>query len=193
MSLLPEYFYLRDDVTLIAKELLGKVLLTHIDGEITGGMITETEAYAGAIDKASHAYKNRRTKRTDVMFQKGGVAYVYLCYGIHNLLNVVTHQKDTPHAVLIRSVIPQYGSKWIEKRLGKKTPKVLSGPGVVTKALGITLEHNGVSLQSSTLWIEDRGFAPKEILCSPRIGIGYAEEDAKLPWRFYFIPDTLKR
>jgi len=190
--LLSENFYLRENVTLIAKELLGKMILSNIEGKITGGWITETEAYAGAIDKASHAYNNRRTKRTEVIFQKGGITYVYLCYGMHFLLNVVTHLKSTPHAVLIRSVIPEIGEEHMENRLGRKTRNSLSGPGVVCKGLGITLEHNGLSLLGNTIWIEDHGNKPKQILQSPRIGVDYAGEDAKLPWRFYTPRDTIR-
>lgn len=99
--ILPESFYTRKDVVKIAKELLGKVLVTHFDGVVTSGIITETEAYAGVTDKASHAYGGRRTQRTDIMFWQGGVAYVYLCYGIHHLFNVVTNKADVPHACLL--------------------------------------------------------------------------------------------
>src|ERR1017187_7820728 len=112
-------FYLREDVVQIAKELLGKVLFTNIGGKITAGIITETEAYAGITDKASHAYNNRRTPRTETMYAEGGVAYVYLCYGIHHLFNVVTAQKDTPHAVLIRAIKPIEGIPAILKRRNK--------------------------------------------------------------------------
>ena len=107
--ILPFSFYQRDDVILIAKELLGKILFSHVDGIPTGGMIIETEAYRGPEDKACHAFNNRRTPRTEVMFQDGGIAYVYLCYGIHNMLNIVTAMSETPHAVLIRSIIPVHG------------------------------------------------------------------------------------
>src|SRR5690349_17324323 len=96
-------FYLREDVVRISKELLGKYLFTFIDGKLTGGIITETEAYKAPEDKASHAYGGRRTERTEIFYSEGGVSYVYLCYGIHHLFNVVTNQKDIPHAILIRA------------------------------------------------------------------------------------------
>ena len=101
---IPLSFYQSDDVVFLARSLLGKSLLTFLDGKLTGGIITETEAYAGINDKASHAYGGRKTKRTEVMYREGGVCYVYLCYGIHYLFNVVTGKKDVPHAVLIRGI-----------------------------------------------------------------------------------------
>src|SRR3982750_593315 len=117
---IPKSFYLRHDVVSISKELLGKYLFTKIEGTVTAGIITETEAYAGQIDKASHAYNNRRTARTEVMFSEGGVAYVYLCYGIHHLFNIVTNMADVPHAVLVRAVEPLEGIKYMLQRRGKK-------------------------------------------------------------------------
>lgn len=138
---------------------------------MTGGYIIETEAYKGPEDKASHAYNNRRTKRTEVMFQKGGICYVYLCYGMHHLLNVVTNQENIPHAILIRGIyIPDKGK--------------IIGPGNVTKALGVDMHYNGESLLSDKIWIEEREKIKGEIVASPRVGIDYAGEDAKLPWRF---------
>ena len=181
-------FYLREDVIAIGRELLGKHLFTCIDGILTGGIITETESYKGAEDKACHAYKNRRTKRTEVMFAEGGVVYVYLCYGMHNLLNIVTNQKNIPHAILIRSIKPTTG---IETMLMRRKKNCLDssltiGPGTVTEALGITRAHNGFSLQGSTIWLEDRKISvgENEIIASPRVGVSYAEEHANLPWRF---------
>src|SRR6187401_2200797 len=106
---LDDSFYVREDVVQISRELLGKVLVTRMGNKITSGIITETEAYNGIIDKASHAYNNRRTKRTEIMYHVGGTAYIYLCYGIHSLFNVVTNEKDIPDAVLVRSIIPDRG------------------------------------------------------------------------------------
>src|ERR1051326_6683267 len=119
-------FYTREDVVLIAKELLGKVLFTKVEGKTTAGIITETEAYAGVSDKASHAYRGRRTARTEIMYSEGGAAYVYLCYGIHHLFNVVTNKKDVPHAVLVRAVRPFDGTPVILKRRNKSKldPKI---------------------------------------------------------------------
>lgn len=187
MNPLPKEFYTREDVLQIAQELLGKYLLTQIDGVLTGGMILETEAYKGAEDRASHAYNHRRTKRTEVMFQEGGIAYVYLCYGMHHLFNVVTHQKETPHAILIRALLPEIG---IEKMQARRKTSIIatltSGPGNVCRALGIERGFNGHLLQHAPLWIEDRGvhFTPAEIETTPRIGVAYAKEDALLPYRF---------
>lgn len=186
-SLLPLSFFTRSDVTLIAQELLGKWLLSEEKGSlITGGMIVETEAYAGPDDRASHAFGNLRTKRTEVLFHRGGIAYVYLCYGIHSLLNVVTNIEGIPHAVLIRAIAPLEGLKTMQERRGKtKDHKLLcTGPGALCQALGITREHNGLSFQGPRLWLEDRGVTPQKILTGPRIGIDYAGQDALLPWRF---------
>jgi DNA-3-methyladenine glycosylase len=188
--ILPESFYARKDVVKIAKELLGKVLVTRFDGIITSGIITETEAYAGVSDKASHAYGGRRTNRTEIMYCKGGTAYVYLCYGIHHLFNVVTNVQGVPHAVLIRAVEPLEG---IEHMLERRTkaqlvPALTAGPGAMSMALGISTRYTGDSLTGDGgIVIEDRGIkvAGKAILESPRIGVAYAQEDALLPYRFY--------
>ncbi|MEM7174351.1 MAG: DNA-3-methyladenine glycosylase [Chlamydiota bacterium] len=184
-------FYCRSDVVAIGKDLLGKFLFTQIDGALTGGMIIETESYGGVDDKACHAYKGRRTKRTDVMFWTGGVAYVYLCYGIHHLFNIVTHEQGTPHAVLIRAIQPTTGIDRILQRRKKLTlnNSTTTGPGTITQALGITTHHSGKSLLGNTIWIEDRGVAvtPSQITASPRIGVDYAEEDALRPWRFQLL------
>jgi DNA-3-methyladenine glycosylase len=181
-------FYDREDVTRIARELLGKVIITNFDGIITSGRIVETEAYAGAGDKASHAYGNRRTARTEVMFGNPGIAYVYLCYGIHHLFNVVTNRKDIPHAVLLRAVEPIAGIDSMLLRTGKiKNDYTLTkGPGNVSRALGIFTCHTGTSLLSNELFIADDGYKLKksELVTTTRIGVDYAAEDALLPYRF---------
>ena len=181
-------FYTGDNVVKIAQELLGKVLFTKINGKITSAIITETEAYAGITDRASHAFGNRRTKRTEIMYAVGGTAYVYLCYGMHHLFNVVTNEKDIPHAVLIRAIKPLYGTKTILKRRGKKNAeiKICSGPGSVSQGLGIKTEYSGVSLLGKMIWIEDHGIKIRksDIIKNPRIGVGYAGADALLPYRF---------
>ncbi|HET6243919.1 MAG: DNA-3-methyladenine glycosylase [Bacteroidetes bacterium] len=188
MPILSKYFYLRPDVVQISKELLGKVLFTNINGIITAGIITETEAYAGIVDKASHAYNNRRTNRTEIMFAKGGVSYVYLCYGIHHLFNIVTNIKDIPHAVLIRAIQPVQGLDEIlsRRKLTKPTAKMTSGPGTVSQALGITTAFSGLSLQGNIIWVEEKGISviENQIITGPRIGVDYAAEDALLPYRF---------
>ncbi len=181
-------FYLRDDVVAIAKELLGKLLVSFTSKQFTAGIITETEAYNGIIDKASHAYGNRRTKRTETMYREGGVAYVYLCYGIHSLLNVVTNVEGTPHAVLIRSIHPMTGIDIMENRIGRKiSPKEGVGPGKVTRLLNIHYKDDGEDLiTGDKIWIEDFGMVIPEsnIITTTRIGVDYAEEDALLPYRF---------
>jgi DNA-3-methyladenine glycosylase len=187
--ILPESFYTRSNVVRIAKELLGKVLVTNIDGLHTSGMIVETEAYAGPVDRASHAYGNRRTKRTEIMYMNGGTAYVYLCYGIHHLFNVVTNTKDVPHAILIRGIEPLEGIDVMLLRRNKKKlqPSITAGPGAMSMALGIRTSHTGCSLQGPTIYIEDRGIkiSNKNIVSATRVGVAYAKEDALLPYRFY--------
>jgi len=184
---LPISFYLRKDVIQISKDLLGKVLVTNINGVITSGIITETEAYRAPEDKASHAYNNRRTPRTEIFYNEGGIVYVYLCYGIHNLFNVVTNQADVPHAILIRAVEPLEGIDIMMQRRGKvKIDKTLSsGPGALSQALGISKKHNKISLIENTIWIEDRNIVVESIHATTRVGIDYAEEYKDKPWRFY--------
>ena len=188
MKKLDTDFYNRADVVKIARELIGKVLVTRFEGEMTYGRIVETEAYAGAIDRASHAFGNRRTNRTEVMFQAGGAAYVYLCYGIHHLFNVVTNKKDVPHAVLIRAIDPIHGIHTMLERTGKKVADytLTKGPGNVSKALGIYTKHTGFNLLDDDIYIASDDFVPnkKDIIATPRIGVDYAGEDAKLPYRF---------
>lgn len=192
-------FYLNEDVVQVAKDLLGKYLCTKIDGKLTSGIITETEAYAGEIDKASHAFGNKRTNRTEIMFADGGVSYVYLCYGIHHLFNIVTNYKDTPHAVLIRAIKPVDGLATVLKRRNittdkkpvifvqdDKKNKLAGGPGTVSQALGIKTIHSGLDLTGNVIWIEDRGLKlhKKDIIAGPRVGVDYAGEHAKWPYRF---------
>ena len=186
---LSAHFYENTDVACIAKALLGKELCTRINGHITSGIITETEAYNGIIDKASHAYGGKFTNRTKTMYSAGGTAYVYLCYGIHHLFNVVTNVAGVPHAVLIRNIKPIKGiDTMLERRNKKQFDKTFStGPGTLSQALGITTNtHNGISLFGDEIWIEDNGVTifDKDIKITPRIGIDYAGEDAKLPYRF---------
>ena len=181
-------YYLNPDVVFLAKDLIGKTLCTRINDTLTCGIITETEAYAGLNDKASHAYNGRRTNRTETMYSKGGVSYVYLCYGIHKLFNIVTNLKDTPHAILIRAIYPTIGMEEILERRGVKFSKNLCvGPGKVSQALGINLLHNNVSLTGKEIWLQEDGIKINEsdIHVGRRIGVNYAGEDAKLPFRFW--------
>jgi len=188
--LLKREFYLRDDVVQIAKDLLGKFLITEFDGERTVGKIVETEAYRAPEDKASHAYNNRRTPRTEVMFGQGGKAYVYLCYGIHHLFNVVTNVENTAHAVLIRALEPVENVELMLLRRDMTVVKsrLTAGPGALAVAMGITTYYSGIDLTraNSPIWLEDRGerIEESEIVASPRVGVGYAQEWAGIPWRF---------
>lgn len=186
---LPRSYYADQDVLFLAQDLLGKILFTEINGNITAGIIVETEAYFGVQDKASHAYGGRRTDRTETLYSHGGVSYVYLCYGIHHLFNVVTSVKDEPHAVLIRAVEPLIGKETMELRRSMPASRaaISSGPGSAAKALGIDRNFNKKDLTGNEIWIEDHGiqYDPDEIVAGPRIGIAYAQEDALLPWRFF--------
>ncbi len=151
-------------------------------------MIVETEAYKGISDKASHAYNGRFTERTQIMYKEGGAAYIYLCYGIHHLFNVVTNVEGTPHAVLIRAIEPIEGIDTMLKRRKKKQLDytLTSGPGSLSEALGIHYSHSGISLYENKIWIADEGIKinRNNIIASPRVGVAYAKEDALLPYRF---------
>jgi DNA-3-methyladenine glycosylase len=186
---LPLSYYLHQDVLFLAKDLLGKVLFTQIEGQIAAGIIVETEAYFGEIDKASHAYGGRRTNRTEIMYSEGGVSYVYLCYGIHHLFNIVTSVKNEPHAVLIRAIEPLIGTETMELRRNMPITKsaISSGPGSAAKALGIDKTFNQKDLGGEEIWIEDHGirYSENDIAATPRVGVAYAQEDAFLPWRFF--------
>jgi DNA-3-methyladenine glycosylase len=188
MKPLPLDYYRHHDVLFLCRDLLGKYLMTYIDRKLTGGMIIECEAYRGPEDRASHAFGGRRTRRNEVMYSKGGLCYVYRCYGIHNLFNIVTHSKDIPHAILIRALKPVEGieTMLIRRRKEKVDKTLCGGPGTLTQALGIKLEHNGLPLSGPEIWVEDRGVkVPKNrIITGPRIGVAYAAEHARLPWRF---------
>ena len=186
--MLPESFYSGPDVVAIARELLGKTLVTYVNGQYTSGIIIETEAYNGIFDKASHAYGNRRTKRTETMYKAGGIAYIYLCYGIHSLFNVVTNSADIPHAVLIRGIYPKEGQEVMSHRIaGQVHGKAGVGPGRVTKLLGLTYADDGEDLiNGNKVWIEDNELIIPDsaIHITPRIGVAYAAEDSLLPYRF---------
>ncbi|MEP7264203.1 MAG: DNA-3-methyladenine glycosylase [Bacteroidota bacterium] len=186
-------FYIRNNVLEIAKDLIGKVLVTHVDGIFTAGVITETEGYDGIRDRACHAFNGRRTPRTEIMYSEGGIAYIYLCYGIHALFNVVTNEKDTPDAVLIRAVSPVDGVEQMLRRRNKlKADKTLAGgPGTVSQSLGLRLNLNGTKLTGKNIWIEDRSiYIPEnEIKITKRIGVEGAGEAAHYPYRFVIKND----
>lgn len=188
-------FYNRTNVLSIAYELLGKVLLSSIDNNITAGRIVETEGYKSVKDSASHAYGGRRTARNEDMYGRPGTSYVYVCYGVHNMMNVVTNSRGIPDAILIRAVEPLIGLDIMLKRTGKKSGdvSVSSGPGNVTRALGISKEISGLSLLGNLLYILDDGFFLEEeqIGISKRIGVeGAGYPDADYPYRFYIKGNT---
>ena len=188
MSKLQADFYQREDVLAISQDLLGKVLYTQFDGNLTSGIIVETEAYAGVTDQASHAYDGRRTKRTETMYLSGGAVYVYLCYGIHHIFNIVTNKENIPHAVLIRAIQPRDGIKIMLQRRNKKKEdqSLTAGPGSLAQALGITVKDSGTLLMGNFIWLEDQNinYTNQDILASPRVGVQYAGKDAHNPWRF---------
>ena len=180
---LDESFYLREDVVKIAKELLGKILFTNVQGKVTSGIIVETEAYSQK-ERGSHAFKGK-TERNKVMFDAGGSAYVYLCYGIHHLFNIVTNVNGVADAVLIRALEPVTGEEHMLRRMKTKSPRrISSGPGKLAKAMGIDRSFNGKYLGSDDVWVEDAGIVVNKIKASKRIGVDYAGRDALLPWRF---------
>ena len=194
---IPQTFYLHPDVVFIARELIGKLLLTRFEGKQTSGIITETEAYEGVTDSASHAFSGRRTLRTEIMYRIGGTAYVYLCYGIHSLFNIVTNQENIPHAILVRGIIPVDGKQYMLERTGKNniSNDFSNGPGKVSKVLGIHYSHTGFDLtkhhkrkNDQGIWLEDIGLSvnPEKIKITARIGVDYAGKDASLPYRFVY-------
>ncbi len=189
MQKIPISFYQRKDVVGIAKELIGKILVTNFKGVITSGRIVETEAYVAITDKASHSYNGKRTAKNEHMYHTAGTAYVYICYGIHHMMNVVTNDKDIPDAVLIRAVEPLQGIDIMLIRTGKKSldNTLTKGPGNVGKAFGIFKHHSGSHLLDGEIYLADDAFKinDSDIGISKRIGVEGAGEDALLPYRFY--------
>ena len=176
MQKLPLSFYQREDPVQIAQDLLGKYLFTHIGSVITCGIIVETEAYKGPEDRGSHAHNNKVTERNKVMYEAGGLAYVYICYGIHDLFNVVTGVKGSSHAVLIRGLEPIEGIACMQERRNMSLkPALTAGPGSLAKALGITKSLNKADLLGNEVWLEDKGlhYQPTEISAGPRIGMNF--------------------
>jgi DNA-3-methyladenine glycosylase len=186
---LPREFYTRKNTLLIARQLLGcHLVVPTADGERVSGRIVETEAYLGPEDKASHAYGNRRTLRTETMFGEGGAAYVYFIYGMYYQFNVVTGKRDVPHAVLLRALEPLEGlGRMRERRPAKTDRELTSGPGKLCQALGLDRSFNGADLLRERVWIEaaEKRIAPRRIASGPRIGVDYAAEYAEKPWRFW--------
>lgn len=186
---LPHSFFLRQDVVQVSRELLGARLFTRVGGQtVTGGIIVETEAYGGIHDRASHACGGRRTRRTEVMYAQGGVAYVYLCYGMHCLFNIITNVEGVPDAVLVRAIAPICGVEvMLRRRQRRRLDYTLTaGPGVLTRALGIGLKHNGLSVAGDEIWIEQDRCCPAACIeAGPRVGVAYAGADARRPWRLH--------
>ncbi len=181
-------FYQHPDVVHISKVLLGKVVVTELEGKRTSGIIVETEAYCGRNDKACHAHMGRFTERTKIMYEAGGVAYVYLCYGIHHLFNIITNKAGVADAVLIRAIEPVEGieTMLMRRNMTEVKTNITAGPGMASQALGIHKSMSGISLTDSAIWIEEQGNTvdEKQIKVGTRVGVAYAMEDALLPWRF---------
>jgi DNA-3-methyladenine glycosylase len=185
---LPLTFYQREDTLEIARGLLGKLLVVPTErGKRVSGMIVETEAYMGIIDKAAHSYGGRRTARNEVTYLAGGHVYVFFVYGMYYQLNLVTGDVDTPHVVLIRALEPVEGIDVMRKRRGEmKDTNLTSGPGKLCIALGIDRGFNGEDLLGGRIWVEDhKSLGKGEISSGPRVGIDYAEEFIEMPWRFW--------
>jgi len=179
--------------TRAARFFLGKFLCVQAPDGYTEGMITETEAYGDHRDAACHGFGNRRTARTEILFAPGGVSYVYLCYGLHHLFNIITGPQDSPEAVLIRAVQITGGGEIVrQRRPGVAKKHWASGPGRVCTALAIGMHHYGSDLMGETIWIEDRGVKVpgREVKRTPRIGVDYAGTWAKKPWRFVWTPSS---
>ncbi len=190
MPKLEQSFYTNPNVVQIAQNLIGCKLCTNINGTFTAGIIVETEAYNGRTDKACHAYPNKKTPRTQVMYKKGGVAYIYFVYGMHYLFNVVTNQKEFADAVLIRAIEPTDGLEemYIRREMNKNGKLLTGGPARLAQALGIDKQLNRASLVGNKVWIESRNSDfDSKIEATKRIGVDYSGEDAHLPWRFFII------
>ncbi len=179
------------DVVGLARAVLGYRLCTNLGGQLTSGIIVETEAYRAPEDKASHAYNGRKTARTNVIYRPGGVSYVYLCYGIHHLFNIVSGPKDVAHAILVRALQPESGIEFMRERRGQniRDKQLTNGPGKLSQALDITLQLNDVSLNrdsGSNIWIEPgMEFPDSRVIRSKRIGVDYADEWKEKLWRFH--------
>lgn len=185
---LPHSFYSREDAIEVSRDLLGKLLVVAAaDGTRVSGMIVETEAYLGVLDKAAHSYGSRRTARNEITYAAGGHVYVFFIYGMYYQLNLVTGQTNQPHVSLIRAVEPVEGIEIMRQRRGKMADKNLtSGPGKLCIAMGIDRSLNGEDLTGDQIWVEE--FKPvrtEETASGRRIGIDYAEEFVEMPWRFW--------
>ncbi len=185
---LPKEFYTRSDTVEIARELLGKQLFSKFNNTITSGIIVETEAYCGPADRGCHAFNGRYTNRTKVMYEQGGVTYVYLCYGIHYLFNIITNIQNEPHAILIRAIEPKQGIDMMLQRTGRKKfdHSLGAGPGLVSQCFGFNTQHTGLSLISDEIWLEDavEKIAKQSIIASARVGMNFEGHYKTVRWRF---------
>jgi DNA-3-methyladenine glycosylase len=188
MEKLPPDFYQRENAVQIARELLGKRLFSMAGNILTGGIIVETEAYMGPDDRGSHAWNNRRTNRTEIMYASGGVVYMYICYGIHDMLNIVTGPENTSHAILIRAIEPTTGLEIMRERrnIYNNDVRLCQGPGALAQALGLNKMYNGKSLQGNEIWIEGGELISEEqLIASSRVGMNFEGPYKTIPWRFY--------
>lgn len=183
------------DAREVAKELLGKVLVRKTEGKELKGIIVETEAYIGSIDKACHAYGDKKTKRTETLYYKAGTAYVYFIYGMYNCFNVITNKSGVAEGVLIRALEPLNDFEYLSQRRFEKSYTELNnaqkrgltnGPAKLTKAFNITIEENKIDmLESEELYIADFNYSIGEIVETTRVGIDYSEEARDFLWRYY--------
>ena len=188
---LGESFYRRTDVTVVARDLLGKILVTCFDGRLTSGRIVETEAYTGVDDRASHAYGGRRNARLEPLYAGPGTVYMYICYGLHHLFNVVTNKTGIPHVVLVRALEPLDGIDTMLERTGRIEPgnNLTRGPGNMSRALGLSKMHSSGTLLSNEIYIQDDGtrYKTDEVRVTTRIGIDGAGADSLLPYRYIVV------
>lgn len=188
MKKLSRDFYTRTDTLKIARELLGKTLVVpNENGKRVSGMIVETEAYLGEIDKAAHSYGGRRTARNEITYDIGGKVYMFFIYGMYWQLNFVTNSVNSPHAVLIRGIEPLEGIEIMRERRGAmKDQNLTSGPGKLCIAFGLDRNYNGQDLLEEKIWVEEgSSIAKTQIASGKRVGIDYAQEFAEKPWRFW--------
>lgn len=193
MKILDREFYNRDSLV-VAKELLGKVLVHEVNGKRISAKIVEAEAYMGVIDKAAHSYGGKRTPRVEVMYGGPGVSYVFMIYGMYYCFNIVTREEGVPQAILIRAGEPVEGLELMAENRYKKEFSQLSksqitgltnGPGKLCRALLIDKSLNGVDLCENKLYVAEGLKESFSIVSAKRVGVDYSEEAKDYPWRFY--------
>lgn len=187
---LEQKYYQSDDVVGIARDLIGRTIYSRADGLLTAGIIVETEAYRGPEDRGSHAFGGLRTARNEMMYAGGGSIYMYICYGIHDMLNIVTGVEGSSHAILIRAIQPVIGIDIMELRRAspaRSANRLGSGPGLVAKVLGLGKKDNGRALDGELIWVgaDKIRVDDGDIVAAPRIGLNIPEPFLSIPWRFY--------